>query len=157
MGLQFDIIIPPIIAGIIILILFRLNSFMMHTSVDQRLGIQMQNFAEVSADLIESRVKEAASGVQSETCQLASCRFTDVENNTVRIYQNGSDLIIEDSTGSQSHAARLDTIKFLFDGTFLKFELTTQSRASEEVGADDGQRVKGFSTRRVFLRNIKYN
>lgn len=156
MGLQFDIVIPPIIAGIIILILFRLNSFMMHTSVDQRLGMQMQNFAEVIADLIEVRVREAAS-IQSETCKLASCRFTDVENNTVRIYQNGSDLIIEDATGSQSHAARLDTIKFLFDGTFLKFELTTQSRASEEVGADDGQRVKGFSTRRVFLRNIKYN
>ncbi len=163
MGIQFDIVIPPIIAGVVIMLIFQVNSFMLSTSVDNRLGFEMQNFAEATADVIHTEVR-LLKNFKLGGCQNSSCEFLSTNGDSVAIFQDNNELIIRRKTPDaviteQSYSSRLDSLNFIRDGSgdMLTFLVITTSRAEQEVGPDDGQRVKGFAERIVFLRNIAYS
>jgi len=61
MGLQLDLILPPIIVGMLIIIIFRVNSFMMDSSIDNRVFNDMQSFAETSTVVIDDLLRIAKS------------------------------------------------------------------------------------------------
>ena len=61
MGVQLDLILPPIIVGMLIIIIFRVNSFMMDSSIDNRVFNDMQSFAETSTVVIDDLLRRAKS------------------------------------------------------------------------------------------------
>lgn len=57
MGVQIDLIIPPIIVGLLVILIFNVNAFILETSVDNRLTNDMQTFADVSVDIIQEELR----------------------------------------------------------------------------------------------------
>ena len=57
MGVQIDLIVPPIIVGLLIILIFNVNSFILETSVDNRLTNDMQTFADVSVDVVQEEIR----------------------------------------------------------------------------------------------------
>lgn len=57
MGAQLDIVLPPIIVGLLIIFIFRVNSFMLDTSVDARLTNDVQTHANLIADIIQEEFR----------------------------------------------------------------------------------------------------
>lgn len=56
---QLDLILPPIIVGMLIIIIFRVNAFMMDSSIDNRIFNDMQNFAETTAVVLDDKLRTA--------------------------------------------------------------------------------------------------
>lgn len=54
---QLDLILPPIIVGMLIIIIFRVNAFMMDSSIDNRIFNDMQNFAETASVVIDDKLR----------------------------------------------------------------------------------------------------
>lgn len=61
MGVQLDLLLPPIIVGMLIIIIFQVNSFMMDSSIDNRIYNDMQNFAETAAVVLDDQLRTASS------------------------------------------------------------------------------------------------
>jgi len=61
MGVQLDLILPPIIVGMLIIIIFRVNSFMMDSSIDNRIFNDMQSFAETAGVVLDDQLRTAKS------------------------------------------------------------------------------------------------
>src|SRR6056297_2969640 len=59
MGVQLDLILPPIIVGMLIIIIFRVNSFMMDSSIDNRVFNDMQSFAETAVVVLDDQLRTA--------------------------------------------------------------------------------------------------
>lgn len=59
MGVQLDLVLPPIIVGMLIIIIFRVNSFMMDSSIDNRIFNDMQNFAETASVILDDQLRTA--------------------------------------------------------------------------------------------------
>jgi hypothetical protein len=66
MGVQLDVVIPPIIVGMLIIIIFRVNAFMMDSSIDNRVYNDMQGFAETSAVVMDDLLRRAKSVVNTD-------------------------------------------------------------------------------------------
>lgn len=54
---QLDLILPPIIVGMLIIIIFRVNAFMMDSSIDTRIFNDMQNFAETASVILDDKLR----------------------------------------------------------------------------------------------------
>jgi hypothetical protein len=61
MGVQLDLLLPPIIVGMLIIIIFQVNSFMMDSSIDSRVYNDMQSFAETSTVVLDDLLRRAKS------------------------------------------------------------------------------------------------
>lgn len=57
MGVQIDLIVPPIILGLLIILIFNVNAFILETSVDNRLTNDMQTFADVTVDIVQEELR----------------------------------------------------------------------------------------------------
>lgn len=62
---QLDLILPPIIVGMLIIIIFRVNAFMMDSSIDNRIFNDMQNFAETASVIIDNELRTVDSIVNT--------------------------------------------------------------------------------------------
>lgn len=172
MGIQFDLIIPPIIVGFIILILFRMNSFMMSTSIDNRLSSEMQNFADATVILLQNELRTLRS-IESMTD--STIRFSTTELDTIEIYKEGRNLNIATKSAAtsgtqiQEHASRLKSLTFtakqpdnsealiLANAAIIHFQVITESTPEQQAGPDNGNRVRAYAEKQVYLRNVFYN
>lgn len=166
MGVQFDLIIPPVIVGFIILTLFSIHSFMMETSVDNRLSAEMQSFADNTTILLQNELRTLES-ITSLTD--STIRFVTTRKDTVHIYRQGRKLIITRTaaatsvTNTDEYAARLKSLTF--NGkqqiknvpSLLHFQVITESRAEQHVGGANDNTVRAYAEKQVFLRNVFYN
>ena len=57
MGVQLDLILPPIIVGLLIILIFRVNAMMMDSSVDTRLTNDVQTHSNLIADIIQEELR----------------------------------------------------------------------------------------------------
>lgn len=160
MAIQFDLIIPPIIVGFIILLIFRISSFMMSTSIDNRLGYEMQNFADITIEVIQNELRTAVCYDIGEPNSYIA--FTSTQGGNIQIFQENRLLkVIRDFPVADTiaNASRLDSLAFEADSTensLLRIEVYTSSIAEQEAGPDDGTRVKAYAEKQVFLRNNAY-
>lgn len=61
MGVQLDLLLPPIIVGMLIIIIFQVNSFMMDSSIDSRIYNDMQSFAETATVILDDQMRTVKS------------------------------------------------------------------------------------------------
>ncbi|TVP98971.1 MAG: hypothetical protein EA359_17630 [Balneolaceae bacterium] len=159
-----DLIIPPIIIGLIIILIFRVNSFIMESSADNRLYTDVQTFAEVAATVIQEELRTLDHFVQ---VQQDSIRYVTTLRDTVSMTRNGRNIeiirydMINAGYDSVMVPASLSGIQFTLEPqaaavpTFLRVRVETESEPGQHVRfRNDVQTVRAFSERRFFLRNI---
>ncbi|HET6528452.1 MAG TPA: hypothetical protein VFG39_06845 [Balneolaceae bacterium] len=169
MGIRFDLIISSTIAGVIILMLFRVNTFMMETSVDNRLIHEMQNFADATALLIQNELRSLES---IESLTDSTIRFATTEQDTIEIFKQGRDLIILRKdvatlmTETEEYAARLHSLSFtpkktnneealnIANAAIIHFRVVTETTPEQHVGGK-GQ-IQAYAEKQIYLRNIFY-
>ena len=175
MGVQIDLILPPIVVGLLIILIFRLNAFIMETSVDNRLNNDMQTFADVTSRVIQEEVKTAGkilTPVHPDN-PTAILEFI-VENigDTVWVQKSGRNLEI--IRRSNIPPAIPDTVIYPSSLSMLEFDLErkpsddpvkaphylnvkieTESNPDQHASMRDSDKtVRGFSESEIYLRNV---
>lgn len=165
MAILMDNIIPSIIIGVLITMIFRLNSFMIETQVDNHLVAEMQQFSELAASIVHEELK-TANRVLDMTEN--SIEFEDLNGLLVRL-EREDDLLVVTKTDPATSNTELSTyptylasIQFtpdpegisIEDMRFLRFRLMSESRPDSHARVNNSQTAKAFSEKQIFLRNV---
>ncbi|MDR9367063.1 MAG: hypothetical protein RI575_17140 [Balneolaceae bacterium] len=171
MGIQIDLIIPPVIVGLLVVVVFQLNAFIMETSIDNQLNNDMQTFAELTSSLIQEEVRSAGdierpTGVLNADSVLV---FVNVAQDSVRIQRSGKNLAVIHYNSSISLAdtviypSSLSSLEFemvrkpdtALSAYFLNTKVVTESDTEQHASIDgNSEEVRGFSENEIYLRNI---
>lgn len=166
MAILLDKLIPPIIVGLLIIMIFRLNAFMMESQVDNRLSNEMQTFSELASAIIQEELKSANRIV---TLTSNSIVYDDIDDIRVTMERVGQQLVIrkvnQDTMNEIviEHPTYLSSLEFIAEPAgvplnqirFLKVRLTAESNPIAHVNfSGDIQTAKAFSERQIYLRNV---
>jgi hypothetical protein len=172
MGVQIDIVLPPIIVGLLIILIFRVNAFIVETSIDNRLNNDVQMFAEVSATILQEEVRSLTTFVDIDEHfgenQIAnSIKFFNHKCDLVTISRDGRNLIIERQIqGSDEeeiivNSLNLSNLEFSREPLnnppyrFLRVKIETESQPEHHARfRNETQTVRAFEERRFLLRNL---
>jgi hypothetical protein len=164
MAIQFDLIIPPVIVGILTIILFNIHSFMMETSVDNRLNNDMQTFADLATTTLQEELRMIDQIVEFNPDNL---RFVTTNRDTVGIRRINRYIEItrfDAATAGRDTlivSANLSNLNFQLEPvgsptpSFLRVQVETESRPEHHASLRNTDKtVRAFSERRLFLRNV---
>jgi hypothetical protein len=166
MAILLDKLVPPIIVGLLIIMIFRLNAFMMESQVDNRLSNEMQTFSELASAIIQEELRSANHIV---TLTENSITYDDINGIRVIMERVDHQLVItkidpitQDEIVTE-HATYLSSLEFtphpigapLEQIRFLQVRLSAESNPETHMKFNsDIQTAKAFSERRVYLRNV---
>jgi len=168
MGVQLDIILPPIIVGILIILIFRINAFMMESSADARLINDVQNKADTAINIIQEELRGLNSeGISISTDTLQFSRDAELNGNLVsqdfmfvRDDSNGQlKIFFNDlATGepdSLVYGLNLRSIDFFaLSPQLLRVRVESESNPEHHVRfRNDQQTVRAVSERDFLLRH----
>ncbi|MDZ7718733.1 MAG: hypothetical protein U5K72_07960 [Balneolaceae bacterium] len=166
MGIRLDLVFSFIIVGMLTLMIFGVNSFILQNSVDNRLYNDMQMFADVSTDVFQEELKRAVDVIQPANASMPSniLRFVDLNGDTVTVQRDGRVVELVRSSAS------LDTVRYDLYLSGLEFDLEpdtvavphylrvtfrTESDPSQHVSFQNNtETANAFSQRRYYLRNV---
>lgn len=166
MAILLDKLIPPIIVGLLIIMIFRLNAFMMESQVDNRLSNEMQTFSELASTIIQEELRSANNIV---TLTENSIVYDDIDGIRVTMERDDHLLVIRklnQSTLEQiviEHPTYLSSLQFSSEPEgvpvdqvrFIKVNLSSESNPIAHVNFNgDVQTAKSFSERQIYLRNV---
>lgn len=178
MGVQIDLIVPPLIVGLLIIVIFRLNAFIMETSVDNQLNNDMQTFAELTTTLLQEEVKMATditrpgySAFPDTVLEFTIDRPGLLNDETVWIQRSEKNLEVirtNSSTGSSDtliYPSSLSLLEFKLERKptddptkpphYLNVKIQTESNPDHHASMRDlDKTVLGFSENEIYLRNI---
>lgn len=175
MGVQIDLIIPPVIVGLLILVVFQLNSFIMETSTDNRLTNDMQTFAETASRVIQEEVKMANQILQPADPDTPGSvlRFISVTTDTITVQRSGRaiDVIRKSSVSPSipdtlSYPLSMSSLMFDLERKpagepipyYLNVEIETESDPAHHVKVQgDIETVRAFAENEIYLRNVHRN
>lgn len=147
----------------LIIIIFRVNAFVMETSIDNRLNNDMQNLADVTAVVIEDHLRSVDLIAGFDTTKV---KYINFDQDTITIQRNKKNLevISADLSGSVdtlTYPSSMSDLHFKMEPdtvavpTFLRFKVETVSNPEDHMQmSKDVTEVRGFAERRVFLRNV---
>ena len=165
MGVQLDIIIPPIIVAILIIVIFRMNAFMMETSIDNHLNKDVQTLAEVAAVIIQEEMRTLKDTLKVNSDSLHFTRLD--EGNTLITRDDKSIKIIREipsfSPDTLLYPLNLTNLNFSFvsnlltNSNYLRYTIETESRPEQHARFREGSdTVKAFADRRILLKNMTW-
>ncbi len=183
MGIQADIIIPPIIIALLIIMIFRVNVFIMESSADNRLNNDMQTLAETAATVLQEEIKvlfqiipniidneEEGEGSINAIEEITignltisnTFQFINFNQVNVRITREERNIVIErcdeGDCNTEMYALNLSDLQFIRDNTnpnFVRLRVRTESQPEHHVHfRNNTQTVQGFDERNLFLRNL---
>lgn len=173
MGIQIDLIVPPIIVGLLVILIFRLNAFIMETSVDNRLNNDMQMFADLTSKLIQEEVKTAGEILTPDHPDNPSPVLEFIVENmgdTVWVQRTGTNLeIIRRSSippaipDTVIYPSSLSSLEFDLESKpagaptpyYLNVQIETESNPDHHASMRDFDKtVMGFAENEIYLRNV---
>lgn len=172
MGVQIDLIIPPVIVGLLVILVFQLNSFIMETSRDNQLTNDMQTFSETASRVIQEELKMANQIVRPSdpSAPDSILRFVSVTTDTVTVQRSGRAIeIIRKSSSSPSipdtilYDLSLSSLRFDLERKpagepipyYLNVEIETESDPSHHAKVQgDIETVRAFAENEIYLRNV---
>lgn len=172
MGIQLDFVIPPIIVGLLVILLLRINSFMMETSVDNRVTNDMQTLADVTTKVLQEELRTADFIINPSNPAIPDSvlKFVSLSSDTVLIKKSGLALQIihidpvSSSSDTISYPSNLSSISFDLEPDtvatpyFLNIKVETESLSEDHASMRDlGKTVKAFSENQIYLRNVHLN
>ncbi len=167
--IQADLIIPPIIVGLLIILIFRVNAFMMETSVDTRLTNDVQMYAETAATILQEELRKISGSLSLENDTL---RFDNTDHGRTRITRNqrNIEIIHENPLSADPDSLHPDTLIFPLNLTdleftfepqgvyppfFIRIRVVAESQPAHHVRfRSEDQTVRAFAERRLFMRNV---
>ena len=181
MAAQFDLLIPPVIVGLLIILIFRVNAFMMDSSVDTRLTNDVQMHADVIADIIQEELRGAGNSnilttapgtVQPDSLEFVRILVDPVNGLTplnVKIKRDERNLIIyrdvdiiDDASDNTIYGSQIASLEFRMATdnhnniipNVIRFRVVTESDPDHHVRfRDDDKMVRAVAEREVFLRH----
>ena len=164
MAILTDIVLPSIVVSIIISLIFGVNVLMLESSVETRVTQELQGFADLTTLVIQEEVRDVHEIVSLSQNLFA---FKTANSDTVLIYGQGRDLVIERRSGTEqpnikSHNVRLSELNFstaMVIGSIpvrIRVDVFTESTPEEEVG-NKTHRIKAYSSTELYLRNLNLN
>ena len=165
MAILMDNIIPSIIIGVLLTMIFRLNAFMIETQVDNHLVSDMQQYSELAASIIHEELK-TANRILDMTDD--SIEFEDINGFHVTI-EREDDLLVVTRLDPETLASDISTyptylaaIHFepdqlgiaIDEMRFLRIRLMSESRPDAHARVNNTQTAKAYSEKQVFLRNV---
>jgi hypothetical protein len=165
MAVQMDLLIPPVIVGLLILAIFGINSFILETSVDTRLQNDMQTFSETSTKILQEEVRGAVEVLRPTNPAVADSvlRFVHFTGDTMRIERiDQSIAVIREGLAADTltYPLFLSAIQFDLEPNgmnpfYLNIQLQTESNPAHHVRTGKNvQSVSAFSETEIYLRNI---
>jgi len=166
---QADLIIPPIIVGLLIILIFRVNAFIMETSVDTRLNNDVQMYAETAATVLQEELRKISGNLSLESDTL---RFDNTDHGRTRITRNqrSLEIIHENPLPADPDSLHPDTLifplhlidlQFTFEPQnvsypdFIRIRVETESHPGQHVRfRNEEQTVRAFAERRLLMRNV---
>ncbi|TVP98968.1 MAG: hypothetical protein EA359_17615 [Balneolaceae bacterium] len=167
MGVQIDLIVPPVIIGLLIILLFRINAFMLETSTDSRLINDVQTKADIAIDIIQEELRGLDGG--QITISVDTLRFTkflagsglpsqsydivrDNNNGQLKIFFQNLITGVPDST---VYDLNLSSIDFSMPAAhLLRVRVQAESRAEQHVRfRNDTNVIRSVAERDFFLRH----
>ena len=168
MGVQIDLIVPPVIVGLLIILIFRMNSFMMESSADTRLINDVQSQADVAMDVIQEEIR----GINSNAVTFSqdTMRYSKFSEESGTITSRDF-MLVRDSENGQLKlhfqnlaTANPDTLVYGINLSSLEFSspqshilrvrVETESDPAQHVRfRNDTQTVRAVSERDFFLRH----
>lgn len=166
MGTQIDLIIPPIIVGLLIILIFRVNAFMVETSIDNRLNNEVQEFADLTGSLIQEELR-TLSAFNPNNLPDSTLTFVNLSGDSVVVSKNKRNLeiirlnpitSIPDTT---IYPSALKSIFFMaepdsvLNPMFIRVQIETESRPESHARfRNNVKTVNAFSEKQIFLRNL---
>ncbi len=167
MNVQMDIIIPPIILGVLILMIFAINAFILESSVDNRLQNEMQIHANMAVDVIQEEIRGLEVLLEEPDNSVV---FRTFRGDSVAIERMDSDLRVIRRYGHMAttvidttvHALYLKDLQFSPQPAgvnwslahFITVSVRTESRSDDHVSFNEDQKVVGaLSEKQIFFRN----
>lgn len=162
MSTYLDLLIPPVIVGILILTILALNTRMMESQIDTRLTNEMQQYANAALSAVQEEVREL-----EDVVAITDTTFTYITatRDTVRIFRQGRNMMIRTRNAAGGAAdttmypARLTDLRFntILLGpsgpTLLRVRVESESIGAEQMTSSPS-RQRAFAQRDFFLRNI---
>jgi len=162
MSAYLDLLIPPIIVGILILTILSLNNRMMESQIDARLTNEMQQYANAALSALQEELREVETIVSLTDTTFS---FLNASRDTVRIFRQGRDMLLRTRPSAGGVAdttlfpARLTNLQFstILVGpsgpTLLRVRVESESIGTEQL-AGSPSRQRAFAQRDFYLRNI---
>lgn len=163
MSTYLDLLIPPIIVGILILTILSLNTRMMESQIDARLTNEMQQYANAALSAVQEEIREVESVIAVTDTTFS---FLTATRDTVRIFRMGRDMMIRTrnvaggSADTVVYPARLTNLRFntVLLGpsgpTLLRVRAESESIGAEQLTSSPS-RQRAFAQRDFYLRNIE--
>lgn len=163
MSAYLDLLIPPIIVGILILTILSLNTRMMESQIDARLTNEMQQYANAALSAIQEELREVDTIVSVTDTTFS---YLTAARDTVRIFRLNRNLMLRARNAAGGAAdttvypARLTDLRFntvlLGPGgpTLLRVRVESESIGAEQL-SNSPSRQRAFAQRDFYLRNIE--
>lgn len=163
---QLDLIIPPVIVGLLIIMIFRVNAFMLETSVDTRLQTDVQMFADLAVDILQEETR-TLNQIMEISGDSTSIRFVNIARDTISIKQveRALEIVHTDfntaAKDTTNYASNLSNIRFSLETNdelvtlFLRIKVETESAPGQQaLFRKEKEPMKAFAEKRLYLRNI---
>jgi hypothetical protein len=160
MNVQLEIILPPVILGILTLLIFSVNAFIMESSVENRLNNDVQTFAVSTIDVLHEEFRTLRDvhlpGVSDSTFS-----FINADSDTVFVRRDGNRMVIRygrvNGNPEEVHfPGRITELRFNAQpGNFLRISVSSESDIRQHARRSDRtEPVRGFAERSIYLRNL---
>lgn len=166
MGVQLDLIIPPVIVGLLVILIFRMNAFVLETSADNRLIGGVQTNADVAIDIIQEELRGLQGDLEISEDTLQFDKYImdaatnphpfmivrDDNNQQLKVHFQDVVTSVPDSIVYDFNLSSLD---FTITGPdILRVRVEAESRPDQHVRfRNDVETVRAVTERDIFLRN----
>lgn len=163
MNVQLDLILPPIIIGMLMLMIVGINQMMMESQTGNRLNYEMQNYANSTLLMLQEEFRDVADVVAISDSSLT---YLNNDADTIRVFRSDRELLLlrtpvggaVDTTRVRAFVADIRFTLFLLavDGpTMLRVRIETESSPDMELGTAT-MRNRAFAERDFFMRNLDF-
>lgn len=159
MNIQLDLILPPILVGILIVLIIRIQSGMLSNQVESRLFYELQSKANSSILTLQQEFRNLDELVSVTD---STIRFLTIDRDTVQIFQTNKNLTIsrinsiDASEEIQSIPLQLGSIRYSWvdpSNGIIRVSVETQSDPEDEVGVRE-RRYRAFAEKDFYLKNL---
>ena len=166
MGIQIEYLIPPIIVGLLILLIFRVNAFILESTVDNLVHGEIQTSSTLALEVLGEELR----GLDRVIAQPDSIlRFVAFNGDSVLVRRSGRNMdiirrrIATGQSDTTSYALNLtdllfssqpDTVVYTF-ANFLRVNVETTSLEQQHARfrGDDNRVVRSRAQKEIFLRH----
>jgi hypothetical protein len=157
-----DLILPPIIVGMLLLMIVSLTGRMTESQIDARLNGEMQQFANVALSALQEELRHVD---EIEAISESELHYQTIDGDLVSITHQGRDLLVSRKRPNviipevvrfpaRLTAVRFQMIQLQANGpNLLRVYVESESVANEKM-TNSPARQRSYAQRDFFLRNI---